>query len=220
MWRIIWQDSLLSITFDQVPSTTPLSNRYLRRPLTLDTGFLSYNDCVKHLCKTGLDIVRERSTGFDSHRELSLVSKLQDELAGIHASAAPHLRDISRCRSNRDQLEYWNFYLHFSYITSEVCRPAIKRKKASELPSELYKSCIAGLADTLRAYLGLQTVTVCARTSWAAIHRALSSALLMALMKEVVKTASTRTLLEEFTIVMLELNSDLGPSEVPAPLSG
>jgi hypothetical protein len=218
-WRIIWQDSLLSITYDRASSTpTMYSHHHLvQNP---EAGRMSYVECMKRLCKIGLDIVLERAASPDFQRELSLIIKHRDELTGIMKQAAHHLREVTACRSMKDHLEYWNLYLHISYVTSELYRPTLKRKKAeTESAVNLRETCIDSLADTVDAFLGLQNLTSFAKTSWAAVHRALSSALLLAILREPVKNQRVWTLLERFLTVMSALDSDLGTSELPAPVS-
>ena len=181
---------------------------------------LSYVECMKILCKIGLDIVRERSFPMAIQRELSLIIKHRDELVVIMRQASHHLRDEKACKSMKDRLEYWNLYLHTSYVTSELHRSTLKDEKPeSEAAANLRLICVDSLADTIDAFLGLQNLCAFARTSWAAIHRALSSALLLVILKEPVETLRIRTLLERFLTLMGEINSSSGPSELPAPVS-
>jgi len=175
---------------------------------------------MKRLCKLGLDIVQERSHAPDFQRELSLIIKHRDELSGTMKQASHHLKEVTACRSMKDHLEYWNLYLHSSYVTSELYRSTLRRQRLeSDNMANLRETCVDSLADTLEAFLGLQNLTAFAKTSWAAIHRALSSALLLAIMKEPIKNRRVHTLLEKFMTVMSDVNSDLGPSELPAPVS-
>ena len=181
---------------------------------------MPYVECMKRLCKIGLDIVQERSHAPDFQRELSLIIKHRDELSGTMKQASHHLKEVTACRSMKDHLEYWNLYLHSSYVTSELYRSTLRRQKLeSESMTNLRETCVDSLADTVEAFLGLQNLTAFAKTSWAAIHRALSSSLLLAIMKEPVKNRRVQPLLEKFMSVMSDVNSDLGPSELPAPVS-
>ena len=95
------------------------SSLYHHLAQTPDAGRMSYVECMKRLCRIGLDIVRERSLSPEFQHELSLIIKHRDELAGIMKQAAHHLREVIACRSMKDQFEYWNLYLHISYVTSE-----------------------------------------------------------------------------------------------------
>jgi hypothetical protein len=51
------------------------------------------------------------------------------------------------------------------------------------------------------------------------VHRALSSALLLGILKEPVKNQHVRTLLDKLVAVMSELSLTLGPFEVSAPIA-
>jgi hypothetical protein len=175
---------------------------------------------MKSLCNIGLDIVQARSELQDYQCELSFIMERHGELAGMMNRASHHLRDATACKSMKDQLEYWNLYLHRSYVTSELYRPTLKQGSGnSETTTALQATCIESLADTVDAFLGLENITRFARQSWAAVHRALSSALLLGILKEPVKNQHVRTLLDKLVAVMSDLNLTLGPSEVSAPIT-
>jgi len=142
----------------------------------------------------------------------------QGELAGMMNQASHHLRDAKACKSMKDQLEHWNLHLHRSYVTSELYRPALKHNTSSETTAALQATCIESLADTVEAFLGLENITRFARQSWAALHRALSSALLLGILKDPVKNPHVRTLLDKLILVLSDLNSTLDPSEVSGPI--
>lgn len=162
---------------------------------------MSYMECMKRLCGIGLDIVRERPLSPEFQHELSLIIKHRDELAGIMKQAAHHLREVTACRSMKDHLEYWNLHLHISYMTSKLYRSTLRRQKAeSEATFNLRETCVDSLADTLEAFLGLQNLTLFAKTSWAAIHRALSSALFLGILIEPLQNQRVWTLLKRFKI--------------------
>jgi hypothetical protein len=146
--------------------------------------------------------------------------KLQEELTDILRHAAPHLRDVTHCRSIRDQLEHWCFDLHISFFTSELFRPLLKHQKPNaDQMIKLRDSCIENLAKTVHAFLGLQNVASSVKTSWAVLQKALSSALMLSILQEPLRDKHVKSLLDRFMAVMVDLNSGLGPSELPAPLS-
>jgi hypothetical protein len=174
---------------------------------------------MKGLCDIGLDIVWERSELQDYQRELLFIIERRDELTGIMNQALHHLRDTTACKSMMDQLEHWNLYLHRSYVTSELYRPSLKYSSHnSDATTSLKVTCVESLADTVDAFLGLENITPFARQSWAAVHRALSSALLLGILKEPAKNQRVRTLLERLITVMSDLSLTLDPSEVSAPI--
>lgn len=175
---------------------------------------------MKSLCHIGLDIVQGRSELQDYQSVLLFIMERQDELNGIMNRASHHLRDVRACKSMKDQLEHWNLYLHRSYVTSELYRPTLKQSGTkSETTTALQATCIESLANTVDAFLGLENITRFARQSWAAIHRALSSALLLGILREPVKNQRVRTLLDKLVMVMSDLSLTLDPSEISAPIT-
>ncbi|ETI27064.1 hypothetical protein G647_09746 [Cladophialophora carrionii CBS 160.54] len=219
-WRILWQDSLLSITFDRAPSSFMFASAQSQQRQASAMTDMSYVECMKSLCSTGLHIVQERSISSDLHWEPSNMLKVQEEFADILRHAAPHLRDVTNCRSIRDQLEHWCFDLHISFFTSELFRPLLKHQKPNaEQLIQLRDICIESLAKTVHAFLGLQNVASSVKTSWAVLQKALSSALMLSILQEPLRDKRVKSLLDGFMAVMMDLNSGLGPSELPAPLS-
>ena len=175
---------------------------------------------MKKLCKIGLDIIRDRSGPQDYEHELLVIIDRRDELAAMMRQAVHHLRDATACKSMKDQLEHWNLYLHRSYVISELYRPTLKRGTPNtELKAHLRQTCIESLADTVDAFLGLQNITRFASESWAAVHRSLSSALLLGILKEPTRNQRVRILLEKLIAVMSDVTSTLDPSEVSAPIA-
>ncbi|KIW19497.1 hypothetical protein PV08_00069 [Exophiala spinifera] len=216
-WRIVWQDSLLSILFDRSPATFTVASRRQHSASEI-SGNLSYIECMKRLCAAILDIVRDRSVTGDTTQEVHLVLKHRDRLNAILADAAPHLTTVSACRSMRHQLEHWNLSLHLSYVMFDLHRAALRFHRDPAL-GHLREACINGLAGTVNAYLGLQRVSSTTRTSWIAMQRALSSALLLGIIREHTKSSHVHALLQDLLTVMTNLNADTDPTEVPAPMA-
>ncbi|KAK5467065.1 hypothetical protein LTS15_000035 [Exophiala xenobiotica] len=217
-WQIVWQDSLLSILFDRSPATSTIATTRPHHVSTHDLGKLSYIDCMKRLCAAILDIVRDRSASVSASQEVSLILKHRDRLIAIMGQAAPHLTNVSASTCMRDQLEHWNLSLHLSYVMFDLHRATLRNQTDAAL-RHLRDACVDSLASTVHAYLGLQNVSSTTRTSWIATQRALSSALLLGIIKEHAKNQRVRTLLQDLLTVMTNLNSDTVPSEVPAPIA-
>ncbi|KIW74379.1 hypothetical protein Z517_12319 [Fonsecaea pedrosoi CBS 271.37] len=216
-WRIVWQDSLISITFDRASSTPTISHHKSVQPV--DNTWLSYTDCMKILCETGLEIVRERSKHTDPRQELIRINRHQEDLSRMMDHALHHLKDATACQSMRDQLEHWNLYLHRSYILSELYRSALKRRQTSSELGNFRATCLENMANTVDAFLGLSNVTRFATQSWAAVHRSLSSALLLGILKQPHSKPRVRTLLDKLIVVMSSINSSLDPNEHSAPIA-
>ena len=215
-WRIVWQDSLISITYDRASATPTISHHNTIHYNS--SSRLSYVDCMKNLCEIGLLIVQERTENLDHRQELHRVRQHQDEIAMTMSRAYVYLQDANASRSIRDQVEHWNLYMHRSYILSELYRPGLRRRVSPEV-SELRQLCIESLANTVEAFLGLQNVTRFATQSWAAVHRSLSSALLLGILKQPAVNERVRILLDRLVGTMSNVNSELDPSEISAPVS-
>jgi hypothetical protein len=218
-WALLWQDSLLSVSYDRASSTTTIDHTV---PLSNHTapGTRTYVESMYRLCKVGLDIVRERQRPQNSHDGLIRITEHRNELQEIMVDAADYLKDSRRCRSMRDQLEHWALYLHISYITSELCRPAISPATAGlDLSKTLRKTCIDSLTNTVEAFLGLQNMTPFATRSWAALHRSLSSALLLGILGEHNRNERARGLLQNIIQVLGDFTKDVDPIELASPIT-
>jgi hypothetical protein len=184
---------------------------------------LSYIDCMRRLCKIGLDIVQERSTPRPASQRLQRLVELRDQIQQDWNHAKHHLLDITKCRSMTEMLEYWNLYLHRSFILSELCRPSIQSRRrfrdSSDILNKFRELCIENLANTVDAFLGLHNITKFAMQSWAAVHRALSSALLLGILGEPSRNTRVQSLLSRLSALMSHVVITIDPSEMSAPLA-
>jgi hypothetical protein len=240
-WALIWQDSLLSITYDRAPTMIGTINKPTPLAPESTKGNRSFSDCMYQLCKVAHCIVSDRaSTVSDPADAFERIIIHRRALEDIMADAADFLRDSRRCRSQREQLEHWVLYLHMSYTTSELCRPAVTsyRDAPSTSPppptpsspnpqatqptnlASLRSTLITSLANTVEAFLGLQNITPFAVRSWAAVHRSLSSALLLGILAEPARNPRARALLEKLVSVMLDVVAAVkDPAELNGPVA-
>jgi hypothetical protein len=223
-WQIMWQDSLLSVTFDRLSSTMAATDSHYNT----EGRQLNYLWAMRYLCKIGLGVVQERSTARSYSEHLSRISSVRDETNQIINKVVDHLTSVGKCKTIKDQLEFWNFHMHRSYILSELTRPTLTRKReissrkrtaSSALEDSLRHTCIASLAFTVEAFLGLQNVTKFATQSWAAVHRSLSSALLLGIIGEPAREPRVRLLLSRLLTVMSGVQSSIDPLEKSAPIT-
>lgn len=221
--RIIWQDSLLSISYDRVTPTGNLTGWDTAHPARPADGF-SYADCMLQLCTIALDVVRRRAQPVSTQHELQSIEERRRELQTITEGAHIHLRDSSTCALMKDHLEHWNWRMHYSYVVSELCRPMLakreQRHRGHEATSigDLQRVCINALVDTVDAFLKLQNLTIFARTSWAAVHRSLGSALLLGILKEPARSEAVRLTIDQLITVMSSIEYT-DASEIPAPVT-
>jgi len=215
----MWQDSLLSITYDRASATALMDHSSMAIPYTLTPNILPFHAAMYRVCKVGLDVVRDRSRVMSSRELLSRIHTLRDEINTIMRESADYLRDSRKCRSLRDSIEHWALYLHVSYITSELCRPAISPSTSdAELKKHFKQLCLDSLVNVIEAWLGLQNITAYARHSWASVHRALSSALLLGIMGEYKHNERCRKLLGRFLALMGDITGSVDPQELAAPM--
>ncbi|KAI5364119.1 Putative zn(2)-C6 fungal-type DNA-binding domain, flavin prenyltransferase UbiX [Septoria linicola] len=212
-WAVVWQDSLLSITYDRNASldvnTMPMPQNF--GPVS------SYHASMYRICKVGLDIIRDRAKSASSREYVARINQHRDEIASIMRDSMEHLRDSRQCKSSQETLEHWALYLHTSYSMSELCRPAISPRMPD--PVKAFKSvCVENLINTVEAFLGLNNITFFARQSWAAVHRALSSALLLGILGEHRTNDRARKLIARFISLMGDITSTVDPSEISAPV--
>ncbi|KAF2402365.1 hypothetical protein EJ06DRAFT_507154 [Trichodelitschia bisporula] len=221
-WAILWQDSLLSITFDRNSALTSLDlfSHGIPPEGESPNGY-TYAGCMYKVCKVGLDIVRERAVSQDPLESLQRMSVHEAELRKIMARSELYLKSLAHCRTPLEQLQHWAMYLHISYIMSEVCREAIKpRIPTSDLTIRMRTTCIESLANTVKAFLGLYQITAFASRSWAALSRALSSAFVLGILGEAARDESIRLLLSDLLGCLhdiMQRNTD-DIDEISAPI--
>lgn len=220
-WQIIWQDSLLSITFDR---TSPSTNVASGQPRHKNSSTkLSYVESMRHLCKIGLDIVNQRAVARSPHHRLLYIVERRDKIMEVVQQVDDHLTGLSNCRLMKEQLEFWNFNLHRSYILSELCRPTIRNEyghgEHQDLARTLKALCMENLANTVEAFLGLHNVTNFATQSWAAMYRSLSSGLLLGVLGESHRNERVKGLLFRLAGVMSALLSQTDLGDLSAPLT-
>jgi len=214
----MWQDSLLSITYDRASSTALMDHSSMAAPYN-HTSLPPFHSAMYRVCKVGLDVVRDRSKAMSPRDQFNRIHKSRDEIDTIMKSSADYLRDSRKCRSLRDSIEHWALYLHVSYITSELCRPAISPSSSDpELKKHFKQLCLDSLVSVVEAWLGLQNITSYARQSWASVHRALSSALLLGIMGEHNRNERCRRLLGRFAALMGDITGSVDPLELAAPM--
>lgn len=217
-WTVMWQDSLLSITYDRASSTALMDHSGVAMP-GADFDLPPYHSSMMRICKVGLDIVKDRSRAMSSRELFARITKHRDEIQIIMRDSADYLREPRKCRSPRESLEHWALYLHSSYILSELCRPAISPRTADpELAKHFKQLCLDSLVNTVEAFLGLQNITPFARQSWASVHRSLSSALLLGIMGEHAQNERCRRILGRFVALMSDITSSVDPTELAAPI--
>lgn len=149
-------------------------------------GNRSFFETLCRIIALTLEIVRSRMLSPESQMGFAVIRAYREEIRRILADAAPHLRDPKFCTSSKENLERIGLKLHSSYITSELCRPALKvtADATDAATSATRKECIQALSKTVEAYVELHAASPQASRSWISMQRTISSAFLLAVLEE------------------------------------
>jgi hypothetical protein len=223
-WTMMWQESLLSITFDRAPASAAIfftDSKALPYDSYMPDGTFSYAGCMYQVTKVGLELLQDRRKPRSTGDMLQRMQQYEQELRHIMGNAAAHLKSSQHCQSLQEQLQHWALYLHTSYIMSEVCREAIKPKiPQTELATSMKQNCLDSLTNTVRAFLGLNRLTAFASHSWSALSRGLSSALVLGILGHGEKNDEVHALLNQLLMLLHEVmarNSE-GATELTTPI--
>jgi hypothetical protein len=216
-WAIIWQDSLLSTSYDRIgmldTSTRDMPQKF--------GAVGAYHGAMYRLSQIATTIIRNRAAPVEPRLQISRIHAHRDSIAQIIAEASPHLRDSRQCSSKREAIEHWGLYMHSSYVLSELFRPAIGRAASNagtEIAQLFRQPCIESLIDTVDAYIGLNGVTFYAQQSWGAIHRGLSSALLLGILGEHRRRQRVMDMIARLVNLMNEIISSRDRNELSSPM--
>jgi hypothetical protein len=186
---------------------------------------LNYSTALFEMCNVGLDLLKFRATSSTRRHDQNLKAlvRYQSQIHEIYGRTVPQLREKSQINSMKDQLEYYNLLMHKSYFLSEIGRPTLKLgtypARLDHVVKELQETCFNSLKDTVRAFLGLQNISKFACHSWAAVHRALSSALLLAIIGRQHESGEVQDLLVNLVSVMTATISEADPSVLVTPIT-
>ncbi|KKZ67333.1 hypothetical protein EMCG_06982 [[Emmonsia] crescens] len=214
-WSMAWQDSHFSLSYDR-PSTMAFSQPDIPYHVNSQPGNRSYFETLTRIISLTLEILKGRMLAPHSQMGVPIIQAYRDELQRIMADVAPHLRDPQYCLSPFDHLERLALKLHSSYVTSELCRPALKNAESKE-PSwvAMRKDCVAALAGTIEAYTELYSLSPEAGRSWIGLQRAISSAFLLAVIGESKNDPYILQLLRRLESVIAERAVSEGALNVP-----
>ncbi|XMA20900.1 hypothetical protein WAI453_013691 [Rhynchosporium graminicola] len=183
-WTILWQDSLLSLSFDRSPIAvmtrcqSPLSEN------ALTIGF-SYTEAMYTLCYNILQSVKNDSNSSPTFDQIIANSI---EVENIRQQVVPRLRSLDLCKTLQDRLQHFAVRLHTSFVVSVFCRPALRRGETPGMDATqkaiLADKCKANLTETVRMYLKMHSLSVIPTRSWAFTYHGLSSAVLLGILGE------------------------------------
>ena len=211
-WALAWQDSHFAVSYDRPTSTVFASTEMPYGPNTRP-GNRSYPETMYAIIRLTQEVIRERTLHPRVTMSWNTIKKYKDQVVSIIADATPHLRERTLCYKTTQHLERAAFQLHSSYITSELCRPALKelpdhkhnpadsppmsgRRKGSfnaphsppvqdpTLREALRRDCVSALESSVAAYVDVHAVSEFAARSWIGIQRAISAAFMLGTLPE------------------------------------
>ena len=133
-WALAWQDSHFSMSYDR-PSASAVCGAGIPYRKNSTPGHRSYAESMFRIIQLTQEIIRGRIFNPRSTMTWGMIQSYTDEVARIVADGCLHLRDRSYCTSKTQHLERLALKLHSSYITSELCRPALKEPAPVSTPS-------------------------------------------------------------------------------------
>ncbi|KAL9110725.1 MAG: hypothetical protein Q9227_004717 [Pyrenula ochraceoflavens] len=208
-WALAWQDSHFSMSYDR-PSVTALHQPAIPYEPASVPGKRSYAESMFQIISLTLEIVKNRILTPRSTMPFTAIKKYRDEVSRIVSDAEPHIRDRNQCVVTNHHLERLALKLHCGYITSEICRPALKVTEHHTLSSsdpltlQVRQDCIRGLQRTITAYLEINKICNLAARSWIGIQRAISAAFLLGTLEESHQDIQIMSLLRSLEAVMAE----------------
>jgi hypothetical protein len=227
-WVLAWQDSHFSISYDR-PSSTTLLGPEIPSPKSSSSGHRGYAETMMRIIKLTQELVRGRILTPKATMTVMQIVSCKDRVARIVADGEIHLRDRSQCFNQTQHLQRLALKLHSSYITSELCRPALKsiqcystsqsasgRSPASGERSvvspgdmstaHLRQECIVNLKRVINAYLEIHSICSLAARSWIGLQRTVSAAFLLVLQEESRQDPKVHSLLRDLEAVISERN--------------
>lgn len=124
-WALAWQDSHFAVSYDR-PTSSVLCIPDIPYGKFSSPGDRTYAESMFSIIRLTQEIVRERLLHPRASMTWETIRRYTDEVAHIVAQGAVHLRDRNQCYRMTQHLERLALKLHGSYITSELCRPALK----------------------------------------------------------------------------------------------
>jgi hypothetical protein len=200
-----WQDSHFSLSYDR-PSTTAISQPDIAYEPESKLSDHSYFETMCRIISLTLEVVRGRMLNPQYPISFKAIQAYKERIQQILTDAAPHLRDRKYCLSSMDHLQRLALKVHVSYITSELCRPALKVTEDSPDPltTKVRKDCMVSLIATVESYIELHSFSTLGSRAWITLQRAISCAFLLAVLEESKYDTQVWKLLHQFEAVIAE----------------
>lgn len=200
-----WQDSHFSLSYDR-PSTVAVSQPDIADRPESKPGNRDYFETMCRIISLTLEVVRGRMVTPHFHMSFKSMQTYKDRIQQFLADASPHLRERRYCNTPMDHLQRLALRVHSSYITSELCRPALKAEADKDDPLQpiVRRYCVEHLISTVESYIELHSYSTHGSRAWITLQRAISCAFLLAVIEEGKTEPKVRELLHELEIIISE----------------
>ena len=183
-WSIVWQDSLLSLSFDRSPIAVMTRCQIPLGPRALIDG-MTYTEIMYYLCQKILESFNNDS---NIHANYDQIISDSIEVEGLRQRVHPNFRTKDGCKSVTDRLHHYAIRLHTSFVISVLCRPSLRRGVTTGIDQSqkaiLFEKCKESLTETVRMYLKMHSLNIIPTRSWAFTYHGLSSAVLLGIIGE------------------------------------
>ncbi|EEA24081.1 hypothetical protein TMatcc_007154 [Talaromyces marneffei ATCC 18224] len=204
-WSMAWQDSHFSLSYDR-PSTVAVSQPDIPDRPESKPGNRDYFETMCRIISLTLEVVRGRMVTPHFHMSFKTIQSYKDRIQQFLADASPHLRERRYCQTPMDHLQRLALRVHSSYITSELCRPALKAEADKDDPLQpvIRRYCVENLVSTVESYIELHSFSTHGSRAWITLQRAISCAFLLAVIDEGKTQPKVKELLHELETMISE----------------
>jgi hypothetical protein len=214
-WSIVWQDSLLSLSFDRSPIAVMTRCQIPLSPRALIDG-MTYLEVMYYLCQK---ILQSFNNDTNPHLDYDQIIADSIEVEGLRQRVHPSFRTKEGCKTVTDRLHHYAIRLHTSFVISVLCRPSLRRGPVNGIDQTqktvLFKKCKETLTETVRMYLKMHSLSIIPTRSWAFTYHGLSSAVLLGILGETKTDLEVRQLQGDLISALSATTAKEQPSVVP-----
>ncbi|KAJ6167109.1 Transcription factor [Penicillium chermesinum] len=180
-WTMAFQNSHFSLAYDR-PSITMISQPEIPyRPISMP-GNRTYFETICRVVSLSLELLRSRmDQGSSHHPQIREIRGWKLQIQQIRQDAAPHLQHRDHCHSLAQHIERTELRLHSSYLLSVLCRVSLDPHAHLDdhRRAVIREDCIAGLMETVDAFVELHEINSHCSRSWISLQRSIASAFLL-----------------------------------------
>lgn len=200
-YAVVWQDTILSLSHDRSTTTTcsyaDIPNLHAPEGVGFSAGFpniapsvpvnISYEDSIRRLCPIIHAILTMRCSVPMSTAQYCTIESLYSAIEQLRKDARPNLQNRMLCTTKAQHIEYLALTFSLAYAESELCRPVIELRpsnmesRESQRVQRMQQLFVRSALGTIHAFLDLREFDRKLIRTWAAMHRILSTSLVLGL---------------------------------------